>query len=242
MRRPFLEAFMAFFRSFSNPSRAGLAGLLVLLAGSTVFAAAPAKSVWLTTFARTATGGHVIGNPKAANHVVEYLSYTCGHCAHFDAVESPKLKDEYVATGKLRYEIRNLVRDPMDLTASMIARCGGAGRFFGNVRQLMATQKQWASEDKLSAATKSLLEKDDLHAFLQAAYGELGLDTVMAARGITPAQAKICLADKRGLEQVFAMTDEAVQKYNMPGTPGFLVNGKVAEAGDAATLATYFKR
>jgi protein-disulfide isomerase len=54
--------------------------------------AAPAPNKWLSTVTVTAKGAHVLGNPAAPKKVVEYLSYTCGHCADFEANESPAFK------------------------------------------------------------------------------------------------------------------------------------------------------
>jgi protein-disulfide isomerase len=204
--------------------------------GGGALIAAPAKTNWLLTFSTTAKGSHVIGNPAAPTKLVEYASYTCGHCAHFETDDVPQIKNQFVATGKVSFEIRNLVRDPMDLAAAMLARCGGKGRFFGNHRHLMATQAQWANGSKLSKATIDLLEAKNIVGFMQGAYTELGLDKIMAQRGVTAAQAKVCLADKAAFNTVIAMTDEATEKLKINSTPTLLVNGKVIEGHDFATI------
>jgi len=204
--------------------------------GGGALIAAPAKTNWLLTFSTTAKCSHVIGNPAAPTKLVEYASYTCGHCAHFETDDVPQIKNQFVATGKVSFEIRNLVRDPMDLAAAMLARCGGKGRFFGNHRHLMATQAQWANGSKLSKATIDLLEAKNIVGFMQGAYTELGLDKIMAQRGVTAAQAKVCLADKAAFNTVIAMTDEATEKLKINSTPTLLVNGKVIEGHDFATI------
>ena len=110
--------------------------------------AAPAPSKWLSTVTVTANGAHVLGNPAAPNKVVEYLSYTCSHCANFEANESPAFKAQYVATGKASLEIRNMVLNPIDLTAAVLARCGGKAKFFGNHKQLFSKQSVWLGKTK----------------------------------------------------------------------------------------------
>ena len=204
--------------------------------GGGALVAAPAKSNWLQTFSLTPKGSHIIGNPAAATKLVEYASYTCGHCAHFEIEDVPQIKNQFVATGKVSLEMRNLVRDPMDLTAAMLARCGGKGRFFGNHRQLMATQAQWANGSKLSKATIDLLEAQNIVGFMQGAYTELGLDKIMAQRGVTAAQGKACLADKAAFDTVIKMTDEATDVLKINSTPTLLINGKIVEGHDFATL------
>lgn len=232
---------MRAFLSTSLRRRTAIAAASLLALGSAVVVAAPAKPAWLSTFTVSSMGGHIIGNPAATTKVVEYASYTCGHCAHFEVDEAPLLKNAYVATGKASFEIRNLVRDPLDLTAALLARCGGKGRFFGNHKHLMVTQGQWANGSKISKATGAQLEADNLVGFMQGAYTELGLNTIMQARGVTAAQAKACLADGAALKQVIAMTEEA-DKIGITGTPSFTVNGKLVEAHNLAGLKPHLPK
>jgi protein-disulfide isomerase len=215
-----------------------LTGALVLI-GSAALAAAPAKPAWLSTFTVSPVGGHIIGNVAAATKLVEYASYTCSHCGDFEAKEAPVLKSQYVANGKVSFEIRNLVRDELDLTAAMLARCGGKGRFFGNHRHLMATQVQWMDDSKITPATVAKLQANDLIGFMLAAHIELGLDKIMQARGITAAKAKACVTDGAALDQILAMSNEATGSLGLKGTPSFLVNGKQVAAYDVASLKPF---
>jgi protein-disulfide isomerase len=232
---------MTLFQSISLRSRQAVAVAATLVAGATI-AATPAKTAWLSTFTMSTKGGHIVGNPAATTKVVEYASYTCGHCAQFEAVDAPALKNQYVAGGKVSFEIRNLVRDPLDLTAALLARCGGKGRFFGNHKHLMATQAQWMNESKLSDATVGKWEADDAAGFMQGAFTELGLDKIMAARGVTMAQGKVCLADGAALNKVLAMTEEATGPLGLNGTPSFTVNGKVVDAHNIASLKPHLPK
>jgi protein-disulfide isomerase len=206
-------------------SAASLAAASLAAASS----AAPAKPNWLTTVTLTDQGAHIVGNPAAAHKVVEYLSYTCSHCAAFEAKDAPVLKTQYIATGKASLEIRNMVLNAYDLTAAMLARCGGKDRFFGNQKHLMATQSIWMGKSgNISAATKAKLEAEDYHGFMAGAYAELGLVPIMQQRGITPAQGKACVADKASLKAVLDMTD-AGAALGVQGTPSFMINGKLQD-------------
>ncbi len=210
---------MSHFGKYLGPLIMGAA----LLSASSV--AAPAKTNWLVNFTVTDKGAHVIGNPAAPNKVVEYLSYTCGHCAEFELKEAPAFKAQYVATGKASLEIRNLLLNPIDLTAAMLARCGGKGRFFGNQKHLFATQSVWLGKAKnISAATQAKLKAEDYAGFMTGVYTEIGLDTIMQQRGITPVQGKACITDKAALKAVFDMTD-AGSAAGVTGTPSFMING-----------------
>lgn len=216
--------------------------LLGAAALSTTLAAAPAPSKWLSTVNVTDKGAHVLGNPAAPNKVVEYLSYTCGHCADFELKEAPAFKAQSVATGKASYEVRNLVLNSVDLTAAMLARCGGKGKFFGNQRHLFATQSVWLGKTKnITAETQAKLKSEDYAGFMIGAFDALGLGPIMQQRGITPAQAKVCLADKAALNTIIAMTD-AGAALGVQGTPSFMVNGVLQDhIHNAAELKAVLK-
>jgi protein-disulfide isomerase len=211
----------------------------LFLAPAAIFAAPAAN--WTLNFIQSAEGGHSIGNPVAPTKVVEYASYTCDHCARFEREDVPILKRDYIAKGKVALEVRNLVRDPVDLTVALLARCGGKGRFFGNHRHFMVTQSQWmANAAKISAANEAKLERGDASGFALGAYTDMGLSAFAKQRGITDSQAKICLADKVALKKVLDMTDKAVGPLGLQGTPSFLINGKVvADIHDLADMKRY---
>jgi hypothetical protein len=56
-----------------------------------------------------------MGNPQA-RRLVEYMSYTCPHCAHFEAESALALRNGPIASGKGSFEVRHLLRDPIDAT------------------------------------------------------------------------------------------------------------------------------
>jgi len=216
--------------------------LVGALALSTALIAAPAPSKWLSTVTVTDTGAHILGNPAAPNKVVEYLSYTCGHCADFEVKEAPAFKAEFVATGKASLEIRNMVLNPVDLTAAMLARCGGKAKFFGNQRYLLETQAIWSGNtNNISAATREKLKAQDFTGFMVGTFDEIGLGAIMQQRGITPAQAKICLADKAAFNIIVGMT-ESGSALGVRGTPSFMVNGVLQDhVHNAAELQAAMK-
>jgi protein-disulfide isomerase len=188
-------------------------------------AAAPARPNWLLTFSLSDKASHIIGNPAAPVKLVEYMSYTCGHCADFETRDAPILKSQYIAGGKVSLDVRNFVLNPVDLTAAMLARCGGKDRFFANHKYLLTTQKVWLGKaGKISAATNAKLQAKDYAGYMTGVYLETGLSTIMQQRGVTLAQGRKCLADKAAFDAIIAMSDEAA-KLGVDGTPSFLVNG-----------------
>ena len=45
----------------------------------------------------TPAGGYVLGNPKAPVRLLEFMSFTCPHCAHFTQDGAAQLKANYIA-------------------------------------------------------------------------------------------------------------------------------------------------
>jgi protein-disulfide isomerase len=203
--------------------------LLALLAIPASAFAAPAAN-WVNAVALSPIGGHVLGNPAAPSKLVEYVSYTCSHCAHFVGEASAPLKANYVRTGKISVEVRNAVRDRYDLTAALLARCGGPRRFFGNHEALFANQDAWM--EKLQAYDRDAAKPADQKAALRDIGQKTGLYALMAGRGFTPAQLDACIANPAAMKQILAMTDEAWSKVQISGTPAFTLNGTLVRGSD----------
>lgn len=200
--------------------------------------AAPAKRDWTKTVTATPTGAYVLGNPNAKVKLVEYLSFTCSHCAQFTVEGFPVLKDRYVASGQVSVELRNAVRDRFDLTAALLSRCQGAAGVFQATELLMAKQAEWMEKAMaFDVAEQQKLRGMPLGDGLAVLAAGAGLDAMMRTRGLTPAGAKACLANKAEQDRLAAMAGEAWRERKLPGTPGFLINGShVAEARSWATL------
>ncbi|WP_062119664.1 MULTISPECIES: thioredoxin domain-containing protein [Sphingobium] len=207
--------------------------VLALVALPGVLIAAPAAN-WITRVALSPIGGHVLGNPAAPTKLVEYVSYTCSHCAHFVGEASAPLKANYVKGGKVSVEVRNAVRDKYDLTAALLARCGGTARFFGNHEALFANQEAWMTQ--LQAYDRGATKPSEQIAALRDIGRNTGLYTLMGKRGFTPTQLDACIANPGAMKQILAMTDEAWNKVKIGGTPAFTVNGSIAGGSSWATL------
>jgi len=206
---------------------------LALLALPGALIAAPATD-WTARVALSPIGGHVLGNPAAPTKLVEYVSYTCSHCAHFVGEASAPLKADYVKGGKVSVEVRNAVRDKYDLTAALLARCGGPKRFFGNHEALFANQDAWM--EQLQTYDRGAAKPSEQIAALRDIGQNTGLYTLMGKRGFTPAQLNACIANPAAMKQILAMTDEAWNKVKIGGTPGFTINGTQVGGSSWATL------
>ncbi|HEX7873183.1 MAG TPA: thioredoxin domain-containing protein [Sphingobium sp.] len=188
---------------------------------------APAGTSWSETIAATPEGGFVMGNPNAKLKVVEYASFTCPHCRDFAQQADEPLRTKYVDSGKVSYEFRNFVRDPLDITAALIARCGGKDPFFPLSHQLFGNQEAMFKQIQ-SVGEKGY--QDAMNLPPQQRFGRLGelagLIDFAKTRGIPEAQARTCLANFKEAETLAAGNEAAVKQFQLEGTPTLILNGK----------------
>lgn len=219
--------------------RAFLALLAALLLAFPATAQTP-KKVALTDWSRTVTlgtgGAYILGNPSA-RRLVEYVSYTCPHCAHFVGEASGPIKANWVKRGLLAVEVRNAVRDPYDLTAAVLARCGGSAAFFGHHEAIFASQDAWMEKVQAYEPTRMAKPEKDASAQLIAIADATGLTAFMAKRGLPEEKAHACLADKKTLDLLAAMAKDAWETKQIGGTPSFSLDGKlIADVHDWGAL------
>lgn len=189
-----------------------------------------AKRDWATTVSVTPDGGFRMGNPAAPIKLIEYGSLACPHCRHFEETGYKPLVQNYVRTGRVSYEFRNLLISGPDIAISLLAHCSGPGKFFAMSQYVFATQPQWQKKfDGMSAADQAALEKmTDQQRVIR--YAEIaGMSQIAARFGVSPARARQCLADPKGLKRLLDVTQQAT-KIGVEHTPSFLINGKLTEA------------
>jgi protein-disulfide isomerase len=207
---------------------AAMFGVAVLAAAArpAVHAPVPAKANWNTVVARTALDSHLLGNPAAAVKLVEYISYTCPHCAHFEAESDAQLRIGFVATGKGSIEVRNFVRDPVDLTAALLTHCGPVTKFFGNHSAFLRHQTTWlAPVASLTDGQRARWSNPDFATRTRAIAGDLGFYSLMEARGYDRPTLDRCLGDKALADRLAKNTKESGEKDFVTGTPSFVLDG-----------------
>ena len=153
-----------------------------------------------------------LGDTAAKVVMAEFLSVTCPHCAHFHKEIFPKLKADYIDTGKIRLELHEVYRNQLDLYGALVSRCGGEMRYFGVMDLLMEKQQDWAG----AADTAAVVEQ---------------LKKIGRTAGMTDEQVDACLRDQTVAEALVAQF-QADQAENFPnnsfeGTPTFKLNGEL---------------
>jgi len=123
-----------------------LAATAVLLTGC---ASAPAEPAEDAAAATPPAQFNVIGRDDAPVTIIEFTDLQCPYCARFASQTFPRLKREYVDTGKLRYTSRDLPLPfhSFALPAAVASRCAGEqGRFWEYREALFASQSLLGTE------------------------------------------------------------------------------------------------
>jgi protein-disulfide isomerase len=190
--------------------------------------AAKTATVWSKVVTSTADGGYIMGNPKAAAHVIEYASYTCPACRQFNAVEKPKLITKYINTGKVKYEFRSfLLHGAPDYMASMMTTCLPASRFFTWSDVVFNEVGDWTSGFKnVTQADQKAVESMKPQDALTYLADKGGFDDFWRKKGIPKATYDKCMANTVNFDKLASVYKQGNAKFNITGTPTFIINGK----------------
>ncbi len=213
----------------------GAAAAALALAGVSVIAQdkmplrPSAKGNWGAAIAAS-DGGHLLGNPEAPLKLVEYMSYTCSHCAEFAQQGEGAIKLVYVPTGKVSFEIRHLLRDPVDLTATLLTHCGETRKFAANHAAIILRQDEWFAKARAATQAQRARWQFGTNASRrQAIASDLGFDDIMEKRGYRRADINRCLADETKAESLAETSMRDIETHGLQGTPSFLINGKLLD-------------
>lgn len=200
-----------------------------IMAQSAKRGSAAPEGAWATAV-ESSDGGHVIGNPKADTRLVEYMSYTCSHCAEFARTGDAAIKLFLVPRGEVSFEIRHMLRDPIDLTAALLTHCGEPAKFPGNHQAIMARHDDWmATARKATQAQRTRWSFGTHSARWRAIASDLGFYEIMEARGYGRAELDRCLSDQGTANTLAETSARDVETLGIPGTPSFVLDGKLLE-------------
>ena len=185
---------------------------------------------WTQTVVKTADGGFRMGKADAPVKLIEYASITCPHCRDFTKEGAGILKDKYVRPGKISWEYRNFVLNPLDVAATLVARCQGADTFFPFVEQLYATQVDWVGkfnsvDEKKLQAIGTLPQEQQFVQLVEVS----GLKDFFKAHGVPEDKIQACLTNKAALAELLKIRDHAANDLKVDGTPNFFLNDERQE-------------
>ena len=180
-----------------------------VIAAEEAAAAAEAQELSAAAGGEGTWGDIVYGDPNAPVEIIEYASLTCPHCARFAADIFPKIKSEYIDTGKVKFVYRNYVMNPYDMTASAAARCKSSDVTKRLMKVFFDRQSDWVSAEDRVAALAGLARR---------------------AGGISRTQFDRCIANREMQQHLAKMTQDGAVRYKVNATPTVLVDGSKVEA------------
>ena len=151
-----------------------------------------------------------IGSPRAPVTIVEYLSVTCPHCAVFNQRVWPLAQDKYVATGRVRFIIREMATTPVTVSTAgfLLARCAGSERYWEVVQSMLEQQDSVLSQTSLANA--------------------IAEEATIA--GLSTPDVAACLSDRAAIEAANARRQSGLD-MGVESTPFFVINGQPLRRG-----------
>ncbi|MFD0982075.1 DsbA family protein [Tropicimonas aquimaris] len=172
-------------------------------------ASTPVSMADLVPAANAATGSEIvemsIGNPDASVKVIEYGSFTCGHCANFEQTVFPQLKQDYIDTGKIQFTYRDVYFDRYGLWASMVARCDPM-RYFGVQNLVFEDISAWTNGEPAEVADN--------------------LRRIGRRAGLTDDQVNACMQDAEKAQSLVDWWEANAKEHDINATPSFIINGE----------------
>jgi protein-disulfide isomerase len=187
----------AFTAALSLTGLAGLSPLRLIEKAMAQTAADVAKPVSLPDMA--------LGPANASVTITEFASMTCPHCAAFNENVFPKIKSEYIDTGKIRYVFREFPLDIKAAAGSMLTRCiakNDAAKYFAVTDMLFKQQGDWVVKNTTETLTR-----------------------IGKQAGLSQQAVEDCLKDQALLDKIVADQKFASEVLKVNSTPTFFING-----------------
>ncbi len=170
------------------------------------------------------SGSFALGNPDAPLKIVEYSSFSCGHCLGFHDVQFPQLLD-YVRDGSVYFVYVPVAFDQYAAAATTAAYCAGQ------------QDKFWEMHDILFGLFAE---------FSINAYSRSRFDAAAQTLGLDQEAFGACLASDAAATWMSASTDllrQLAQQYpEVTGTPTLTFNGVPPEWGSGAPPMDYIRQ
>jgi protein-disulfide isomerase len=147
-----------------------------------------------------------LGPANAPVTITEFASMTCPHCSAFNETVFPKIKSEYIDTGKIRYVFREFPLDIKAAAGSMLARCiakDDSSKYFAVIDMLFRQQNDWVMKNTTETLTR------------------IGKQAGLSQQGVED-----CLKDQALLDKIAADQKYAAEILKVDSTPTFFINGE----------------
>jgi protein-disulfide isomerase len=145
-----------------------------------------------------------LGAADAKVTIVEYAAPTCPHCAAFNKDVFPRIKSEFIDTGKVRYVFREFPLNIKDLACAMLSR-----RIAGedSTKYFAVVDIMFRQQDRLVEKTSDTLR------------------LIGRQAGLSTQAVEDCLKDQAMQDKISAGQKYAEDVLKVEGTPTFFING-----------------
>ena len=158
----------------------------------------------------TNTSSVALGQDKAPVKIKIFSSLTCPHCANFHMNVIPKIKKEYIKTGKVQLIFIDFPLDQGAFNASKLLHCLDKKKQILFLDTIYETQNEWASSSNLNDINTNLKK-------------------IVINFGINSAQFDKCLIDEAISDKILNDRIDANRKYTIDSTPTIIINEKKLE-------------
>lgn len=184
------------------------------------------RGSWHTRIERTERG-HRIGNPEADTSLIEFISYTCSHCASFAREGDGAIDILLLAPGRMNVEVRPVIRNGIDLTVSLLAQCGDPAGFKDRHRLFLMRQETWIEKARNAPQSQQAIwMRGDKASRLNAA-AALDLDDMLADNGTSRTDINTCLTDDVAALALIRNGNADRDEFGVTGTPSFALDGEL---------------
>ena len=145
-----------------------------------------------------------LGPASAPVTLIEYGSLTCDHCVHFHRKIFPRIKSQYIDTGRVRFIYRDFPTSTAAARGAIAARCANDD-YYRMLDTLYASVGEWSRQRDIDTA---LVQK-------------------AVALGLDRQSFRACLDAPRHEQAITQQQRHATTEYGVLGTPTFLINCEV---------------
>lgn len=184
------------------------------------------RASWHAEVERTERG-FMIGNPKAEASLIEWISYTCGHCATFAREGEGALDLALLAPGHMNVEVRPVIRNAIDLTVSLLVQCGGAQGFKDRHRMYLMQQDKWLEKGRTAPQAQATTWASGSKAARISMAAALDLDDMLANTGVSRRDITTCLSDDEAALKLVQNGASDREEFAVNATPSFALDGEL---------------
>lgn len=149
---------------------------------------------------KTALKDRVLGNADAPLTFYDYSSLSCPHCADFHTNVLPRIKRDYIDTGKVKMVFRPFPLNQPALLGEQIARCVPEEEYFPMLDLLFTNQEKWVFGD-----------------------AKANLRQMVKVAGVTDALFDECLKNKLLEQGIVDIASDGSKRFEIKGTPTFII-------------------